>query len=163
MSLPVSESQSGSGNRSTNYDVNAYSNSSDTGIPINLNDSCAIIEHVLSAIEQRGVNGINHFGGPLTSTEIVKLSILCTKQTEWDNARKEPCLNNNSGPILNEGIGFADVDADMMAQLVEYLEKHVALASQINLVQASYDEIKKVKQKMEGEPRAVYTNIDEVS
>jgi hypothetical protein len=129
---------------------------------IKLDESSAIVEHILSAIERRGENGLNHYGGPLTNTEIVKLSMLCTQQTEWNNRSINNNNNNsNSDSILSEDIGFADVDADMMAQLVEHLEKHVALASQIDLVQSSYDTIQKLKK---GNKRlAGCSNIDEVS
>ena len=83
---------------------------------------------------------------------------LCTQQTEWNNRRN----NSNSDSIFIEDIGYADVDADMMAQLVEYLERHVALASQIDLVQSSYDTIQKLKKG--SDTRLVgCSNIDEVS
>ena len=120
---------------------------------IKLDESSSIVENILSAIERRGENGLGGSGGPLANTEIVKLSMLCTRQTEF---------NNRKNNILSEDIGFADVDADMMVQLVEHLEKHVALASQIDLVQSSYDTIQNLK-KDSNERLAGCSNIEEVS
>ena len=156
VSASMSQLQSRMGNRRSSSNMNTNRNISNG---IKLDESSAIVEHILSAIEQRGENGLNHHGGPLTNTEIVKLSMLCTQQTEWNN--RSISNNNNSDSILSEDIGFADVDADMMAQLVEHLEKHVALASQIDLVQSSFDTIQKLKR---GDKRhAGCNNIDEVS
>ncbi len=112
---------------------------------INLDESTSIVENILSAIEHRGENGLACHGGPLTNTEIVKLSMLCTQQSEFNNRKTKTGLSDSNESILSESIGFADVDADMMAQLVEHLEKHVALASQIDLVQSTYDTIQKLK------------------
>ena len=129
---------------------------------VKLDDSSSVVESILSAIEHRGENGLQHHGGPLTNTEVVKLSMLCTQQLELSNRRKNSTLNDNNGSILSQDLGFADVDADMMAQLVEHLEKHVALASQINLVQSSYDTIQKLKKGDNGELVGC-SSIDEVS
>ncbi len=126
---------------------------------VKLDDSSSVIESILSAIEHRGENGLQHHGGPLTNTEVAKLSMLCTQQLELSNRRKNGILNDNSGSILSQDLGFADVDADMMAQLVEHLEKHVALASQIDLIQSSYETIHRLKK---GE-NVGCSSIDEVS
>ena len=162
VSSSASQLQSRMGNRRPNSNMNTNRNNRDSGNGIKLDESSAIVEHILSAIERRGENGLNHHGGPLTNTEIVKLSMLCTQQTEWNNRSiSSSSRNNNSDSILSEDIGFADVDADMMAQLVEHLEKHVALASQIDLVQSSFDTIQKLKK---GDKRhAGCNNIEEVS
>lgn len=132
----------------------------------NADESSVIIERILSAIEQRGENGLSRHGGPLTNVEMVKLSMLCTQQTERINGSKKksskPIENNSNDSILDEDLGFADVDADMMAQLVEHLEKHVALASQVDLIQSSYNTIQKLKK--EGGSRQVGCGIiDDVS
>ena len=124
---------------------------------VKLDDSSSVIENILSAIEHRGENGLQHHGGPLTNTEVVKLSMLCTQQLELSNRRNNGTIND--GSILCQDLGFADVDADMMAQLVEHLEKHVALASQIDLIQSSYETIHKLKK---GE-NVGCSSIDEVS
>lgn len=124
---------------------------------VKLDDSSSVIENILSAIEHRGENGLQHHGGPLTNTEVVKLSMLCTQQLELGNRRKNATIND--GSILSQDLGFADVDADMMAQLVEHLEKHVALASQVDLIQSSYETIHKLRK---GENIGC-NSIDEVS
>ncbi len=126
---------------------------------INLDESSSVVENILSAIEYRGENGLERHGGPLTNSEIVKLSMLCTQQLEFNNRKRNTSLDDNNESILDDNIGFADVDADMMAQLVEHLEKHVALASQIDLVQSSYDTIQKLKKG----DNVGCRNIEEVS
>ncbi|KAL3916072.1 MAG: hypothetical protein SGILL_005346, partial [Bacillariaceae sp.] len=47
--------------------------------------------------------------------------------------------------LLNDDLGFADVDAEIIGQLIEFLEKHVALASNVNLVQASYKALQELQ------------------
>jgi len=154
MTTSVSQPRGGSNSNATHRG---------SGNGLKLEEISATVEYILSAIEQRGENGLSHHGGPLTNTEIVKLSMLCTQQTEWSNKGKNRDMNKNNGSsILSEDIGFADVDADMMAQLVEHLEKHVALASQIDLVQSSYNTIQKLK-KDNGHMLVGCKNIDEVS
>ena len=49
----------------------------------------------------------------------------------------------------------------MMAQLVEYLEKHVAIAAGIDFIQSAYDTIQKLKSK-DGKKETGCKNIDEV-
>lgn len=154
MMASLSAPQSRAGSRRSVSNTNANG--------INLDESTAIIENILSAIEHRGENGLTYHGGPLSNSEIVKLSMLCTQQIDWSNRKKNGSANNNGDSILREDIGFADVDADMMAQLVEHLEKHVATASQIDLIQSSYDIIQKLK-KDGGRKLAGCSNIDEVS
>jgi hypothetical protein len=77
------------------------------------------VERILSQAEHR--QDENQGGqGPLSPTEIDKLSMLCTIQP--------------SASSLEDDLGFADVDPDMMAQLVDLLEKHVALASSVDVI-----------------------------
>lgn len=147
--------------RKSNHNLNVSGNNRGSKNNIKLDESQSVVENILSAIEYRGENGLAHHGGPLTNTEIVKLSMLCTQQSEFNNRKKNSSFNDNNELILSQDIGFADVDADMMAQLVEHLEKHVALASQVDLVQSSYDTIQKLKK--DGSERLIgCRNIDEV-
>jgi hypothetical protein len=131
-----------------------------------IDDATTIVERILCAIEQRG-EGHRPSLGPLANVEIVKLSMLCAELTEQ---RTNGIINNNNNNvggggggdcILNEDLGFADVDADMMAQLVEYLEKHVAIASGIDFIQSAYDTIQRLKSK-DGKNETGCKNIDEV-
>mmetsp|Transcript_16813 Transcript_16813/g.19377 ORF Transcript_16813/g.19377 Transcript_16813/m.19377 type:complete len:1762 (+) Transcript_16813:148-5433(+) len=122
-------------------------------------DASTIVERIVCAIEERG-EGYNSSLGPLSHTEIVRLSMLCAELTEQ---RSNQTNNNNidgDDCILNEDFGFADVDSDMLAQIVEYLEKHVSLGSGINFVQSAYDTIQKLKSK-DGKKEADCSNIDE--
>ena len=71
---------------------------------------------------------INHHE-PLTYSEILHLSELCSVK------------------VVDEQdlLGFADVDADMTEQLLGLLEKHVAAAASINLVEESLTTLQKIK------------------
>ena len=134
-----------------------------------IDDTTTIVERILCAIEQRG-EGHRPSLGPLANVEIVRLSMLCAELTE-QRINGINNTNNNIGGggdgdgdgdcILNEDLGFADVDADMMAQLVEYLEKHVAIAAGIDFIQSAYDTIQKLKSK-DGKKETGCKNIDEV-
>lgn len=145
----------------SNHKTNAGARNRDGNIGINLDESSAVVESILSAIEHRGENGLAHRGGPLTNAEIVRLSMLCTQRLELSNKRKISNLSDENRSILSQDLGFADVDADMVAQLVEHLEKHVAIASQIDLVQSSYDTIQKLK-KSDSAKLVGCSSIDEV-
>lgn len=167
----ASQSRAGSRRNSYNSNSNITADTRNGNLSNMIDESSLVVERILSAIELRGENGLNHHGGPLTNVEIVKLSLLCTKQAECisgnksrgNNNNKDESNNVNDGSIFNEeDLGFADVDADMMAQLVEHLEKHVALASQIDVVQSSYNTIQKLK-KQDGMRHVGCRTIDEVS
>ena len=129
------------------------------------NDDCNItIERILSAIEERG-ECRNPRHGPLTNSEIGKLSMLCAQQTDRVNGNKSNSSNNRSLSVdgnLNDDLGFADVDADIMVELVEYLEKHVALASGVDLVQSSYETIRQLKIEDCKNENGGCSNIEEV-
>jgi hypothetical protein len=92
------------------------------------------VERILSQAEHR--QDENQGGqGPLSPTEIDKLSMLCTVQ---------PLASS-----LEEDLGFADVDPDMMAQLVDLLEKHVTLASSVDVIKEGGKIIKKKRQSVD--------------
>lgn len=115
-------------------------------------DFSSTVERILSTLEERGDDHDPHHG-PLSQTELSRLSMLCTMQQqrsplgrnkkEVDEAASAD--EDGKSNVLDENIGFADVDADMILELVEYLEKHVALASGINVVQSSFQEIQKIQ------------------
>ena len=44
-----------------------------------------------------------------------------------------------------EDLGFADVDPDVIGQLVMYLEKHVTLAASVDVIQESYGVAKQLQ------------------
>ncbi|MGK3758903.1 MAG: hypothetical protein ACI8RD_011220 [Bacillariaceae sp.] len=156
------EVEGGSDNFRRNSRQNNNNNNNNRNSKID--DATTIVERILCAIEQRG-EGHRPSIGPLANVEIVRLSMLCAELTEQ---RTTNGINNNNNIgggggdcILNEDLGFADVDADMMAQLVEYLEKHVAIASGIDFIQSAYDTIQKLKSK-DGKNETGCKNIDEV-
>jgi hypothetical protein len=92
------------------------------------------VERILSQAEHR--QDENQGGqGPLSPTEIDKLSMLCTVQP--------------SASGLEEDLGFADVDPDMMAQLVDLLEKHVTLASNVDVIKEGGKIIKVKRQSVD--------------
>lgn len=130
-------------------------------------DFSSTIERIVSTLEQRGDNHNPHHG-PLNDSEISKLSMLCSQQTEHlrsinnHNKAKENYGSGTQSHILNDDLGFADVDADMMGELVEYLEKHVALASGIDLIQSSYRMIQTLKASSDGKQKKGQRDIDEV-
>lgn len=106
------------------------------------------VERILSTLEQRG-DDHDPAHGPLTRAELSKLSLLCAQQQQlFSGTTSKPRTTGSASKadsILDEDLGFADVDADMIGQLVEYLEKHVALASVVNIVQASYNAIQSLR------------------
>ena len=92
------------------------------------NDFSFAVERVLSYAEQR------QSSPPLSSQELSTLSTLCQVQA------------SRKGGIADD-LGFADVDPDMTGQLVELLEKHVAMASSIELNKEAYTIFRKSKNK----------------
>ena len=98
------------------------------------------VERILSQAEHRqdennNQGGGHHQQGPLSPTEIDKLSMLCTVQP-------------SASAGLGEGdLGFAEVDQDMMAQLVDLLEKHVTLASSVDVMKEAGKIIKQEKRQ----------------
>ncbi|KAL3921434.1 MAG: hypothetical protein SGILL_002747 [Bacillariaceae sp.] len=102
------------------------------------------VERILSTLEQRGENH-DPAQGPLTRLELSKLSELCAQQQQLFGSSNNKGAAAASQAILDNDLGFADVDPDMIGELVEYLEKHVALASGVNIVQASYHAIRSVR------------------
>jgi hypothetical protein len=145
-----SRRRSGGGNRGTTTTTTA-ANRSRSSTSSNALDFSDTVEWILSAVEKRGENHDPH-NGPLNRTEMSKLSVLCSQQ---QNSIKVTGTVNQA--VLNEDLGFADVDVEQVGQLVEYLEKHVAMASNINLVQLSYEATKKMKGEEAG-----YPNLEEV-
>jgi hypothetical protein len=105
-------------------------------------DFSKTVERILSTLEQRGEDHDPEHG-PLTRTELSKLSLLCTHQQQQRFGGGNEATRADS--ILNNDLGFADVDVEMIGQLVEYLEKHVALASVVNIVQACYQAIQSLR------------------
>ena len=101
------------------------------------------VERILSTLEQRGEDH-DPAHGPLTRAELSSLSVLCAQQQQMFSKKKSDTLGG-AAAILDDDLGFADVDADMIGELVEYLEKHVALASAVNIVQSSYDAIRSLR------------------
>jgi hypothetical protein len=94
------------------------------------------VERILSQAEHR--QDENQGGqGPLSPTEIDKLSRLCTVQVQ------------PSATSLEEDLGFSDVDPDMMAQLVDLLEKHVTLASSVDVIKEGGKIIKEKRQTVD--------------
>lgn len=83
------------------------------------------VERILSALESRSDEH-------LTAKDLSDLSMLCTLQYN----------NRNQG--LNVDLGFADVDPSLTGQLVEALQKHVALATTVDFVQEGYQVIHQV-------------------
>jgi hypothetical protein len=120
------------------------------------------VESILATLEKRGDNHDPHHG-PLNRTEMSKLSMLCSQQQQQQQQQTIKANGNNDKTrtggqvVLNEDLGFADVDVELVGELVEFLEKHVALASNINIIQSSNDIAKKIKAK-----GARYSNFDEV-
>jgi hypothetical protein len=90
------------------------------------------VERILSTAEQREAPSHQ---GPFTANEVSNLSRLCSLQS-----------SKRQG-ISSDDLGFADVDPDMTGQLVEYLEKHVALASGLDLIRESFAHIQRIKNK----------------
>ena len=95
------------------------------------------VERILTVAEPR------ESSPPFLAAEISSLSVLCSVQS----SRKG----------LADDLGFADVDPDMTGQLVEYLVKHVAVASSIEVNKEAYSVIRKIKSQ------EVAFTIDQVS
>jgi hypothetical protein len=91
-------------------------------------DFSATVERILASAEHR------ESSPPMLGTEMSQLSMLCSLQA-----------SRNRGIV--DDLGFADVDPDLTGQLVETLEKHVALASSVELNKQAYTIIQKIKNK----------------
>lgn len=95
-------------------------------------DFSLTVERILSTAEQREAPSHQ---GPFTANEVSNLSRLCALQSSKRQGSS------------SDDLGFADVDPDMTGQLVEYLEKHVALASGLDLIRESFAQIQRIKNK----------------
>jgi cohesin loading factor subunit SCC2 len=109
-------------------------------------DFSSVVERILSTLEERGdYHKPNH--GPLSPTELSRLSMLCSQQQQRCTKNKmniaDPSCVDNDGND-NDHLGFVDVSVETMLQLVEYLEKHVALASGVNFVHSAFQEIQNI-------------------
>ena len=94
------------------------------------NDYSIAIERILSMAEKREESA------PLTSSDLSTLSNLCAIQAA---KMKEQGLRDD--------MGFTDVDTDWICQLVGYLEKHVVVASSIDVIQETYLAIQNFRTK----------------
>ena len=96
------------------------------------------IERILAAQDSReeeenlGTSSSSVSKGPLTHSEISKLSMLCTLQS----SRKKS---------ISSDLGFADVEPDLVAELVTLLEKHVNLASNVKVIRAAHQAIQQTQ------------------
>lgn len=121
------------------------------------------VERILSNVDQRGDDHPPQHG-PLLQSELSKLSMLCTQhqqslsRSNYKKAASSSSPSNDTSDIATHtGLGFADVDVEMALELVGYLEKHVALASGVNVVVSTYMEIQRIQ---DGD---AVGNIEEVS
>jgi hypothetical protein len=122
-------------------------------------DFSSTVERILAALGQRGEDHDPHHG-PLHKMELSRLSMLCTKQQQLGTNSNQGTIastTDDKNVLLDDDLGFADVDADMMGELVEYLEKHVALASTINLIRSTHKAVQHLKSGEGGE-----SDIEEV-
>lgn len=117
------------------------------------------LECILSSLERRQANQSQQphppHHGPLKDHEIHKLSMLCTQQSLTQQ-------QGNALAVQQDGqfdLGFADVDPDLVSQMVEVLETHVALASQICLIEAAYEASQNIQRR---KPDLAYRSMDGV-
>lgn len=107
------------------------------------------IERILAAQDSReeeanlGSSNNSSSMGPLTQAEISKLSMLCTLQSSRRRS-------------LSGDLGFADVDPELVAELVTLLGKHVNLASNVDLITAAYQAIQ------QSQARGSRANVEQV-
>jgi hypothetical protein len=156
--------------------------SSRTSIPVSQRtklDFADTIEGILSSLERRKDNvsstvqqqcrgeGPNPNQGLLKDSEIKKLSMLCTQQMM---ASKEgnALATTTAGGTAEVDLGYADVDGNLVSQLVEVLEHHVVSASRISLIDAAFEASHKIQRRKQNQPRAGstdspnYDTMDEV-
>jgi hypothetical protein len=88
-----------------------------------------VVERILSTAERRE-------SSLLTPGELQALSELSAAQSSMQQGGK-----------LADDLGFADVDPDLIGQLVGTLEKQVVAASAINIIQLSYNAAKAIQTK----------------
>lgn len=86
----------------------------------------------MSTVERRGEPVV------MTAGELQALSELSATQSSMQQGGK-----------LTDDLGFADVDAELVGQLVGMLEKHVVAASSIDIIQKSYNAAKKIREKQQ--------------
>ncbi|KAG7341962.1 sister chromatid cohesion C-terminus-domain containing protein [Nitzschia inconspicua] len=143
---PAARRRSGAGGRYGGHRSNVIGNGS--------LDFSSTVERILSTLEQRGDDHPPHHG-PLLQSELSKLSMLCAQQQQQQQQLQlrssstkkvaSSSSSSNDGIIMDHELGFADVDVEMILELVGYLEKHVALASGINIIQSTYKQIQKIR------------------
>ena len=95
-----------------------------------------VVERILANAEHRQEDN-NSGQGPLSPSELSNLSVLCSMQT----SRKQG---------IADDLGFADVDPDMIGQLVELLEKHVTMASNLDVFRDAFHFLKSRKSTADG-------------
>ena len=113
------------------------------------------VERIVNAAENREassresalVNGTASYqqtlevthGGPLTSTELSQLSLLCTSSSGGFSQSN----NNISGVSSDQSTQWALVDGDLLASLTPLLRAHVTAAGRVDLVGEGLDVIAK--------------------
>ena len=114
-------------------------------------DFADTIEGILSSSERRKDNNNaanssaqkqrqTQHGGMLKDSEIHLLSMLCTQQTITAQERKMVAAGGGNDVKDNGDVdlGFADVEVDLLSQLVEVLEHHIVSATRISLIEEAY-------------------------
>jgi hypothetical protein len=92
-------------------------------------DFSTVVERILSTADRRE-------SSLLTPGELQALSELSATQSSMQQGGK-----------LADDLGFADVEPDLIGQLVGTLEKQVVAASGINIIQLSYNAAKAIQTK----------------
>jgi hypothetical protein len=108
-------------------------------------DFSTVVERILSTAERRE-------SSLLTSGELQALSELSAAQSSMQQGGK-----------LADDLGFADVDTDLIGQLVGTLEKQVVAASAINIIQLSYNAAKAIQTKQSPGNNSKLTTMDQAS
>lgn len=101
--------------------------------------------------------------GPLLPQELADLSLLCSANSSSSSKNKNQATTKKSNRQEQQQQedaalkGFASVDGDQLAALIELLDKHVNLAARVSLIEDALNIIKKA-----GSPSIASDAIDQV-
>jgi hypothetical protein len=106
-------------------------------------------------------SGFDESLGPLIPSELLDLSMLCAKQSSLPSELPSSHRNTSSKAPSSSNNGFGSVDVETLSCLVVLLEKHVSLASRIDIIQEAYNASRVGSSN--SSPNGKVTPIDQVS
>lgn len=131
-----------------------------------------LIERILSAQQHRAdsvddemegllgrssTSGMDESMGPLTPSELTQLTMLCVRQSSISFNVSNP-MNVSPMVVSTLSNGFCGVDVETLSCLITLLEKHVSLASRIDVIHEALNVIRSGSSS----PNGKMTPVDQV-